>query len=223
MTTTMAALSSANIRWAEFVRMTVGKVGSQTIYTFCNAAAPITVTGITFTSLGSLLSISQIQQDLKSTSADLAISLVGIDPANVGLILSSDIKGSLVEVWRGFLDADNQIITSPTTQFFKRYQGIIANVSITEDFDEANRIRTATCLVSCSSMRRVLENRIGGLRTNKTAWQILYPNDTSMNRVAAISNTYFDFGGTPNTGSVSNPTPDSANNSGQFEAGGTGP
>ena len=120
MTTTMAALSSANIRWAEFVKMTVGTAA--TVYTFCNAGAPITVSGTTYTGLGSLMNISQIPQDIKSTSADVSISLVGIDPANVGLILSSDIKGSLVEIWRGFLDSDNQIITSPSTQFFKRYQ-----------------------------------------------------------------------------------------------------
>ena len=203
MTTTMAALSSPNIRWAEFVKMTVGTAA--TVYTFCNAAAPITVSGVTYTNLGSLLNISQIQQDIKSTAADTAISLVGIDPANVGLILSSDIKGSLVEIWRGFLDSDNQIITTPTLQFFKRYQGIVSNVSITEDWDQENRSRTATCLVSCSSMRKVLENRIGGLRTNQTAWQLLYPSDASMSRVQSISNTYFDFGGTPNSGGVATP------------------
>ena len=203
MTTTMAALASPNIRWAEFVKMTVGTAA--TVYTFCNAAAPITVSGVTYTNLGSLLNISQIQQDIKSTAADTAISLVGIDPANVGLILSSDIKGSLVEIWRGFLDSDNQIITTPTLQFFKRYQGIVSNVSITEDWDQENRSRTATCLVSCSSMRKVLENRIGGLRTNQTAWQLQYSSDASMSRVQSISHTYFDFGGTPNSGGVATP------------------
>lgn len=207
--TTMAALSSANIRWAEFVKMTVGT--TPTVYTFCNAAAPITVGGNTFSNLGALLNISTIQNDIKSTSADTAISLVGIDPANIGLILSSDIKGSIVEIWRGFLDSDNQIITTPTTQFFKRYQGIIANVSITEQWDQENRVRTATCTVSCSSMRKVLENRIGGLRTNSTAWKTLYPGDISMDRVATISNTYFDFGGTPNAGGVATPGPNVIN------------
>ena len=210
MSTTMAALSSPNIRWAEFVKMTVGT--AQTVYTYCNAGAPITVNGTTYSNLGSLLSISQIQQDLKSTSVDVAIQLVGIDPANVGLILSNDIKGSVVEIWRGFLDSDNQIITTPTLQFFKRYQGIIANVSITEDWNQELRIRTATCLVSCSSMRRVLENRIGGLRTNQTAWQALYSGDTSMDRVTQISNTYFDFGGTPNGGGVATQVVDTSNN-----------
>ncbi len=205
MSTTMNALSSANIRHAEFVRLQIGNPVTTT-YSFCNAAAPITVSGITFSNLGMLLQLGDIPQDIKSTSDDITISLTGIDPTNVGLILSSNIKGSTVEIWRGFLDSNNQIITSPTTQFFKRYTGIINSVGISEDFNDQARTRVATCTISCTSMRKVLENRIAGLRTNQKSWQFYYPSDTSMNRVSAISNQYFDFGAPPQTGSVSDPS-----------------
>ena len=194
--TTIAAVSSSSIRHSEFVKLSVGNPVSAT-YSFCNAASPITVGGNTFTNLGALLMVGDVQRDIKATSDDMTISLVGIDPANVSLILSSDIKGSLVEVWRGFLDSNNQIITSPTTQFFKRYQGIINNVSITEDWNQDTRTRIATCSISCSSMRRILENRISGVRTNKDSWQFKYPGDASMNRVSEISNVFFDFGAPP--------------------------
>jgi hypothetical protein len=127
----------------------------------------------------------------------MTIALTGIDPTNVGIILGNDVKGSLVEVWRGFFDSNNQIITTPTTQFFKRYQGIINSVSITEDFNSEARTRIATCSISCSSMRRVLENRLSGVKTNKNNWQFIYAGDTSMNRVSEISNQYFDFGSPP--------------------------
>jgi hypothetical protein len=203
----MNALSSANIRHAEFVRLQIGNPVTTT-YSFCNAAAPITVSGITFSNLGMLLQLGDIPQDIKSTSDDITISLTGIDPTNVGLILSSNIKGSTVEIWRGFLDSNNQIITSPSTQFFKRYTGIINSVGISEDFDDQARTRVATCTISCTSMRKVLENRIAGLRTNQKSWQFFYPSDTSMNRVAAISNQYFDFGAPPKTGGVSTPGED---------------
>lgn len=195
--TTMAALNGPQIRQAEFVRLTIGT--AETVYTFCNAAAPITVDGITFTNLGALLNVGDVQRDMRSTSDDMTIALTGIDPANVSLILSNDIKGSLVEVWRGFFDDNNQIITTPTTQFFKRYQGIINSVSITEDFQTELRTRIATCSISCSSMRKVLENRLSGIKTNQSSWQFFYPDDVSMNRVSTISNTYFDFGKTPQT------------------------
>ena len=167
------------------------------VYTFCNAASPITVDGMTFSNLGSLLSIGDIKRETKATSGDLTLSLTGVDGANVGIILAADIKGSLVEIWRGFFDSNNQIITTPTLQFFKRYQGYVSNYSVTEDWNEQARIRTATCSLSCASFRTILQNRISGLKTSPTVWQNFYPNDTSMNRVPVIASTYFDFGKAP--------------------------
>ena len=204
--TDIAAVSGPQIRHAEFVKLTVGTAA--TVYTFCNAAAPITVGGITFNNLGALLNVGDVQRDMRSTSDDMTIALTGIEPANISVILSNDIKGSLVEVWRGFFDSNNQIITTPTTQFFKRYQGIINSVSITEDFNSELRTRIATCSIACSSMRRILENRLGGVKTNQSSWQFLYPGDTSMNRVATIANTYFDFGKPPQTDTQSTDTTD---------------
>lgn len=195
----MTALNSPSIRHSEFVKL---NVNGQNYY-FCNAAGPITVSGMTFDAFGSFLQISTIQQDIKSTSADLSVSLSGLDPENISLMLSSDIKGSMIEVWRGFLNSDNQIITSPSTQFFKRYQGLVNSVSISEDFNSQARERTATCIMNCSSYRQVLENRIAGIRTNSTNWRSIYPNDSSMDRVAKIVATYFDFGKAPKRGSVS--------------------
>ena len=202
--TTINAVTGSQINHAEFVKLTVGNAA--TVYTFCNAAAPITVGGITFSNLGALLSVGDVQRDIKATSDDMTIQLTGIDPTNVGIILGSDIKGSLVEVWRGFFDSNNQTITTPTTQFFKRYQGIINSVSITEDFNTDARTRIATCSISCSSMRRVLENRLSGVKTNQNNWQFIYPNDTSMNRVSEISNTFFDFGSPPKTNTQASET-----------------
>lgn len=202
--TTIYAVNSPQIIHAEFVRLTVGT--AETVYTFCNAAAPVTVNGITFSNLGALLNVGDVQRDIKATSDDMTIQLTGIDPTNIGIILGNQIKGSLVEVWRGFLDSNNQIITSPTTQFFKRYQGIINSVSITEDFNSQLRTRIATCSISCSSMRRVLENRLSGVKTNQKSWQSFYANDTSMNRVTEIANTYFDFGTPPKTQTVASET-----------------
>jgi hypothetical protein len=212
--TTITAVGGAQINHAEFVKLTIGKTGAQTIYTFCNAAAPITVGGNTFTNLGALLNVGDVQRDIKATSDDMTIQLTGIDPTNIAIILSNEIKGSLVEVWRGFFDSNNQIITTPTTQFFKRYQGIINSVSITEDFNTELRQRIATCAIACSSMRRVLENRLSGMKTNKDAWQFIYGiNDTSMNRVAEISNQYFDFGSPPMTQTQSSETTVTMDNS----------
>lgn len=197
MSTTMTALNSSSIRYAEFIQLTM----PSNVYTFCNAAAPVSVNGITFTNLGSLLSISDIKRDIKANSSDLNISLTGVDGTNVSIVLSSEIKGSRIKVWRGFLDANNQIIQTPTQQFFERYQGIVSNYSITEDWNEQLRSRVATVGISCASFRTILENRVGGVRTTPKIWQAFYPGDNSMNRVPAIAGSYFDFGGEPTTGS----------------------
>ena len=114
MTTIMTALDSSSIRQAEFIRLTM----PDNTYTFCNAASPIVVNGTAFTNLGSYLQLSDIKRDIKATSSDLSVSLTGVDGTNVAIILSADIKGSRIEVWRGFLDENNQIITTPTQQFF---------------------------------------------------------------------------------------------------------
>lgn len=193
MTTTMAALSSNSIKFAEFVKLTTPSA----TYTFCNAAAAITVDGTVYSGLGSLLNISNIDRQVKATSGDLGISLTGIDSANIALVLSATIKGSKIEIWRGFLDSNNQIITTPTQQFFKRYQGLVSNIAIKEDFDQQKRIRVATCVLTCASFRTILQNRVGGVRTNPSIWKTFYPNDTSMDRVPIIAATFFDFGQPP--------------------------
>mgnify|MGYP003704698561 CR=1 FL=1 len=116
---------------------------------------------------------------------------------NVALILSNEIKGSIVEIWRGFLDDNNQIETiDGQQQFFKRYQGITNNVSITENFDEKLRTRVATCIIACASFKNILQNRIAGRYTNNNSWQFFNPSDTSMNRVAFVSTINYYFGKT---------------------------
>lgn len=197
MATTMTALNSPHIKFAEFVRLTLPTI----TLTFCNAAAPVTVDGIEFEGLGSLLGISEINRNVKSTSQDFKLSLTGIDPDNIALVLSQDIKGSPVEIWRGFLDSNNQIITTPTQQFFKRYQGIVNSMSIQEEFNSEAKTRIATCVISSTSMRAVLDARIAGIKTNKQSWRYFYPNDSSMDRVEIIASTYFDFGKPPTGGS----------------------
>jgi hypothetical protein len=213
MSTTIAALSSPSINYGEFIKLTT----ASDTYTFCNAASPITVGGTTYTNLGSLLSIGDIKRETKATSGDLTIALTGVDGANVAVILDSDIKGSLVEVWRGFFDSNNQIITTPTLQFFKRYQGYVNNFSVTEDFNEEARTRIATCSISCSSFRMILQNRISGLKTNPSVWKNFYPNDASMNRVPVIASTFFDFGSPPLQGSQSTTSAPSDNGNQMFE------
>ena len=200
MTTTIAALSSNAIRYVEFVKLSNYSFTD----TFCNAPDNITVGGVTYAGMGSYMGVSEIQSDMKATSTDVKLTITGLNPSNIALILGSNIKGSTLTIWRGFTDSDNQLLTiGGVLQFFQRYQGIINNINITENFDEKLRERVATCIMSSASMRLVLDSRIAGIKTNPSSWRFLYPNDTSMDRVPAIASTYFNFGNTAITGSTS--------------------
>lgn len=200
MTTTIAALNSTSIRYAEFVRV----VNPNFTDYFCNAPSTVTVNGMTFTGMGVYLGISEIQQDLKSTSVDMNVSISGLTSSSIAQILATNIKGSTITVWRGFLDSNNQIQTiGGVQQFFARYQGIINNIALTETFDNNIRERIATCSMSSASMRFVLDSRVAGIRTNPSSWRNIYPNDTSMDRVPVIASTYFNFGKVPTDGGAS--------------------
>lgn len=202
MSTTIAAVNSPSIRHSEFVRITLP---TRTI-NMCSAASPITVNGVTFTALNTLMSIEGLQREIQTTNNDLLVTVSGIDNESISLVLGAELMGSMIEIWRGFFDSDNQIITTPTLQFFKRYQGIITNMSINEQFNEELRKRFATCTVTCSSIKVILENRLAGIKTNQVSWQKIYPNDSSMNRVQQIVAQYFDFGAEPKRGSQAVPT-----------------
>jgi len=205
MSTAIATLNSSSIRYAEFIQINIGTIGSPTaVYTFCNAASNVTINGILFQGMGAYVGLSEIQQDMKSTSVDLKLTVTGLNPDIIAAVLASNMKGSQIIVWRGFLDSNNQIQTiGGVQQFFQRYQGIINNIAISEKFDQRARTRVATCVISSASMRLVLDSRIAGIKTNPSNWRFLYPTDSSMDRVPVIASTYFNFGTPPTNGSAS--------------------
>jgi hypothetical protein len=99
------------IRYADFVRLTTGSA----VYLFSTAPYDITVPAIDanpFTGLGQLVKVGSAQRDIKSTANETTVTLVGIDTANLALVLGANIKGSQVEMWHGFFDANNQLINN---------------------------------------------------------------------------------------------------------------
>jgi len=155
------------VRYADFFKLTTP---SGTYY-FSTAPYDITVAGIgTFTALGQLVQVSSAQRDIKSTANETTITLVGIDTANLGLVLSSNIKGSQIQLWHGFFNENNQLLTLS-------YANWINNSSFTVDW------------------KNNLETEItSGRYTNDNSWQSVNPGDTSMNRVNFISTINYAFG-----------------------------
>lgn len=212
------------IRYADFVRITT----SSAVYLFSTAPYDITVPSIDaapFTGLSQLVKVGSAQRDIKSTANETTVTLVGIDTANLALVLGADIKGSQVEMWHGFFDANNQLITTsllPWQNFllalvpwtnatgtqigwlssvtgsglYQFFNGYINSFSISEQYMEEVRAYLGIITISASSIQLILQNRTAGRYTNNPSWTFWNSADNSMNRVNYIQTINYQFGKT---------------------------
>jgi hypothetical protein len=76
------------------------------------------------------------------------------------------LKGSSVIIYRVFFDSNTGVKLNITGNPSLRFQGIIANYSFNDEFNQFSESATTTVSVSCSSIVKVLEQKIVGQRTN---------------------------------------------------------
>jgi hypothetical protein len=215
MSITIPALQNTRVVHGLLIKIGV----NGTDYFIANTYNPLTWNGDTYLALGHFLGINDIQNDIKITNAQIALSLSGIpkDPSELGLgayssfvdfILSEKIKGSSVKIYRAFFDPDNRELYND--QVSLRFSGYISNFTVTDNPDVNTRTDSYTVVVNCSSIHAVLERRVAGRRTNSTDQKSFYPSDIGMDRVVVISNTSFDFGkpvsASGNVGLLTTPT-----------------
>jgi hypothetical protein len=190
-----------NIRYADFVRVTT----PTDVYRFATTPSALTIPAVDsqpFDALGALVKVGDAQRDIKSTANETSFTLVGIDTAVLGWVLSQNVKGSQIEAWHGFFNTDGQLITTGGTGgLYQFFNGYINSFSISEQWMEEIRQYVGLINVSASSIQIILKNRIGGRYTNDSSWQFFNSGDTSMDRVAFITNIsyYFGKGASPNS------------------------
>lgn len=201
MTQNIPAVSNnaVQINSAEFVKVTIyneyGNIANTTVLTFSSSYKEETISGQTYDPLGGLLAVGSQVRNLRATSGETIIALSGIDGNNIYNVLATNIRGSEVEILRGFYD-NNFVLTNT----YPRFRGIVTSYGISEEREGTDDNFTVS--VGASSYKTVLENRIAGRKTNKESWRYFDPNDSSMDQVYAISGVSFDFGQTPKAGSV---------------------
>lgn len=182
------------IRYADFVRMTTPSA----TYRFATTPTAITVAAVDaqpFTALGQLVKVGNATRDIKSTANETTVTLTGIDPVMLGLVLGTEIKGAQLEMWHGFFDANGQLITTGGTGgLYQFFNGYVNSFGISEQWFEEVRGYIGTITISASSIQLILQNRLAGRYTNNNSWQFYAPNDTSMNRVAFIQTINYAFG-----------------------------
>ena len=188
------ANNKALVNNAEFVKLTIyneyGNTANNNVYTFSSSYQSENIDGQDYTPLGGLLAIGVQQRDIRVTSADTSLTLNGIDGNNMSIVLGTLIRGSKLEITRGFYD-NNYVLTSNA----HRFTGIVTNYQISEERQDQEDNFTIT--LNASSFKSVLENRIAGRKTNSESWKEYNPTDTSMDRVPSLSDRSFDFGKPP--------------------------
>jgi hypothetical protein len=185
-----------NIRIADFVRVT----SPDATYRFATTASALTISAVDaqpFQALGQLVKVGDATKDIKSTANETTVTLVGIDQAMLGLVLGQNIKGSQIEMWHGFFNTDGALITAGGSGgLYQFFNGYINSFSISEQWNEELRSFMGAITVSASSIQLILQNRTAGRYTNNNSWTFFEPTDTSMNRVAFITNINYAFGRT---------------------------
>jgi hypothetical protein len=172
-----------------------GTAANVEVLTFSSSYKAETIGNYVYDPLGGLLSVGSQTRNLRATSGETTIALSGIDGNNIYTVLTTNIRGSEVEILRGFYD-NNMILTNT----YPRFRGIVTSYGISEDREA--QTDNFTVSVGASSYKTVLENRIAGRKTNQESWQYFNPGDTSMNQVYALSGVPFDFGVTPPSGTI---------------------
>lgn len=194
MNTIPPLVGTNNIRYADFIRLTT----PDETFLLTSAPSSITVPEVDaqpFAGLGQIVRVGDATRDIKSTANETIFTLVGIDTAMLGLVLSKNIKGSQIEAWKGFFGTDGVLLTTGGTGgLYQFFNGYITSFGITEEWMEEARAYVGLIALSASSIQMILQNRTAGRYTNNNAWQFFTPGDTSMNRVSFITTINYQFG-----------------------------
>lgn len=165
---------------------------------FSDHNIPFEYDGDTYNSLGRLMSVTSSSSDLRASPGDITITISGIPNSYLQEILALNIKGSDVQVYRGFFDPvtgeEIEIPGNSGSGVIGKFRGRVMNVGIQENWDPQASASTITIQFSCSSVVAMLNNTTSGRRTNPIDQKALYPTDTCFDKVLSLANANLNFG-----------------------------
>jgi hypothetical protein len=178
----------------EYYKATPSATPTTQILRFSDLNRSITIGGESYIGLGNLMSISDSASELKIGNSEISIGISGIPNASISEVINSRFKGCKVIVYRGLFNPTTNNLLSVSGNPFKRFQGLITNFTINEEYDNDTRTSSNTITFTASSMVEVLGNTTKGRRTNPKDQRSFYPNDASMDRIPALVRSKFNFG-----------------------------
>lgn len=195
MTVNLSAFGSVETYY--YVRMIIDeyRTDASSSYTaqelrFSNHYRVDTLNGLDYTRLGRLLSLSSASSELRVSDQDINITISAIPTDAIKEIVYSKIKGSRVLISRKFFRTSTGTLIGTSTVF----SGFINNYTINEDYDNNTKSSTNTVTFTCTSNINMLQEKVAGRKTNSFSQKTFYGSDVSMDRVAVLKNSSFDFG-----------------------------
>ena len=196
MSTTITQVDDNNIEYGVLIDLTL----DATTYYVSNCYKEIVYDGNTYQALAGFLTVSDIQNNISNANDEVQVTLSAIPPAYIAATIDTQIKGGEINIYRVFFDYKTQKVI--TDAVYRRFTGIVSNYSVQEDITTTGQTPEVnhTITIIASSIMGVLENKVSGRRTNQEDYQIVWPElgnsatDPSMDRVASLFNSSFDFG-----------------------------
>jgi hypothetical protein len=182
-----------SIATALFVKITSGYTALGDL-TFSSYYRPLTIDGTSYTGLGSLMSVGDTTSELRLSSSEINVGISGINTTNMSDVLTYNLKGADILIYRGIFDAVTNTLLSITGNPAIRFKGIINNFGLSEDFEPGGKNSTVTINFACTSEIGMIERRVTGRRTNPDDQKKFYPTDVSMDRVPTLIDANFNFG-----------------------------
>jgi len=183
--------SYAAIQTNLFVRIDVPTLG---VLKFSDYYKAYTVNSESYTSLGSLVSVSDTISELKLSGTELNVSISGIPTQNMDAVLDYKIKGAPITVYRVLFDVTTgaELVVSGNPAI--KFAGIVNNYNLVEEFDSVSKNSQVTINFVCTSNIGIIQNRVSGRRTNPDDQKLFFPADVSMDRVPSLVGANFNFG-----------------------------
>jgi len=181
---------------ALFIKLdTYNSEGEAEVVTFSDYPTDIVIAGTNYTGLGQLMSVTETQSDLRITPQQISIGLTGIKEEMIEGTFNGQLKGSPISVKRGLFDPTTGELLNITGNPTGRFNGVVDNYSVTDDVDPISKQSSIMIVLTCSTIVGLLNRKTNGRETNPQVQKALYPGDTSMDRVANLTNANFNFGG----------------------------
>ena len=125
MTTALSLNSYQSLQQATFIRMVFSESGSQVVVRVSNHNTPVTIresdgNNYVYPAVGTLLNITQMTNEIKSSQADVIVTLSGIPTQYISDIIANPIKAAPIEIRRAFFDINGNLLNitgNPVLEF----------------------------------------------------------------------------------------------------------